>query len=329
MKRCLLLILFCFSILGCGDEGIESVLDPQAAAFAPAAVGTIGPVPPEIQKLLWGDEDLLISQLQDVLDDGVFTDERGREIHDLHGVSCNSFIDDLCLIREQKAHYIKYIDAAGIPIMAGTRINDRFLYAGQHIILTMTSKRPEIREHLQPDSRLGKGFHPTNTPLRRFRVMFFDPFVGAAELPEVKTHRGGRIPVSWCGDQQCVIRVQMSPVTGEEDRLSIQSTFIHEFAHAIHFVMPDLDPTFQGRLEAAYAEAKEKGTFKINLSRGVAEFWAEGAEIWFNEVAVETILDPADGTTWKDIFLEKHPLLYALLDEWFPLTYLGSVDWEF
>ena len=48
----------------------------------------------------------------------------------------------------QKAFYTKYIDAAGIAILANAAVADAHLIEARQVILLLTAKRPELREML-------------------------------------------------------------------------------------------------------------------------------------------------------------------------------------
>ena len=58
---------------------------------------------------------------------------------------------------------------------------------------------------------------------------------------------------------------------------------LHEFAHAIHrFGLNTVDPTFDNRLQIAYAAAIEKGLWQgTYASSDRGEYWAVGTRAWF------------------------------------------------
>ncbi len=63
-----------------------------------------------------------------------------------------------------------------------------------------------------------------------------------------------------------------------------ENILIHEFAHAIHEMgMCTVDPTFDGRLKAAYQHAKTNGLWKGTYAmQNRMEYWAEGTQSWFD-----------------------------------------------
>ena len=81
----------------------------------------------------------------------------------------------------------------------------------------------------------------------------------------------GSRPVS-CAEEN-LLDLKGDPYKGE-------NIFIHEFAHGIHGVLGE---EFNVRLRELYDEAKQSGRFAgYAIEGGVAEFWAEGVQAWFN-----------------------------------------------
>ncbi|MCB1078631.1 MAG: hypothetical protein KDM64_12460, partial [Verrucomicrobiae bacterium] len=68
------------------------------------------------------------------------------------------------------------------------------------------------------------------------------------------------------------------------DPYAAENILIHEFAHTIHQRgLSVVDPSFQGRLEAAFARAKLKGLWKGKYAgTNPAEYWAEAVQSWFD-----------------------------------------------
>ena len=64
-----------------------------------------------------------------------------------------------------------------------------------------------------------------------------------------------------------------------------ESILLHEFAHAIHHMaLVDLDETFDERLKQAYQAAMKAGLWKGKYAASNrAEYWAEGAQSWFDD----------------------------------------------
>ncbi len=291
-KFCALLFVFlCF--LGCGDEGWY--INNEVAPPAPA---TIGAVPPHVAESLWGDLHALVDELSLLLRED---DKLGDEFH---GARWQSMVKRIALILSQQEYYTKYINAGGVAIVGGRDVDDRFFYAAREIVLSMTSKRPEVRAFL--------------THNYGFRMILFNSEWGIASIPEVILVRPLR-PVSgscviddFLLDNYCVASFPFP-----NDHPLFGNTFVHEFAHAMHTVIQRLDATFQERLETAYANAVEFGGYWQAGHYGytdVLEYWAVGVTTWF-----DTVGHPKSSDILGPQFLAKDPLLYALLEEWFPV----------
>ena len=294
-----LLVVFIFvSLLGCGDEGV--VLDGGVAPSAPNQVlpDAIVPVPPDVAELLWGDLHALLDDLTLMLSEDKKLGDKFPEAR-WHGERWHLPLKQICLILEQREHYTKYINAGGVAIIGGRHVDDRFFYAAQEIVLSMTSKRPEVRASLTPNDG--------------FRMILFSTAWGIAEIPEVIPARSSGASLGYCiRDDYCA-----SGVSFYQNKLFFAHSFVHEFAHAMHYVIQGLDATFQARLEAAYANALKVGGFWPEGTYGytdVYEYWAVGVTTWFDTVAhskSSDILAPQ--------FRAKDPRLYALLNEWLPV----------
>ena len=305
---CVLLLVLCFCVFGCGDEGIENTLQSLSVPSAPVA--TITGVPPDIQEMLWGDWDMLLDK---VLESAEF--EKEHDVNDPVATRVN--LRKMCLLLAQRDYYTKYIDAGGIAIMGDSLVKDRFFYAAHEVILAITLERPELREALSP--RTG------------FRMILVDSDFGAVAIPEVDNEFYNLTAgIAFCSGSVdadkyfCVTPVWLDPI--KTDEIWGISILVHEFAHAMHLrAINKLDPTFQDRLETAYAVALETGGVwgqnNVKLT-DVREYWAYGVQDWFFDVTQPDI--PQHHAN----FIEKDPLLYALLDEWLPFTYLAPIKWK-
>lgn len=219
----------------------------------------------------------------------------------------------------QEAFYTKYINAGGIAIIGNAELENKHLLEARQVVLIMTSKYPVLRERLL--SRHG----------RYYLILH-----ASSEIPE--GHKVGRS----LGCCNASIYWKLESVTGychgQLGRFPYElRTFLHEFAHAleseIDLLQPGLvdrawleegihlplnealesNPGFRDRLAHAYNTAYARDTWKgMYANVNYAEYWAEGAEMWFYDIG--------PGRTFEtyEAFFERDPLLAALLDEWFP-----------
>jgi hypothetical protein len=121
-----------------------------------------------------------------------------------------------------------------------------------------------------------------------------------------------------------------NPTTGaEENILGYPGTrywgehiFVHEFAHAIHSAIRDVDPGMASEITAAYEAAREAGLYqRIQGSRHYAmtsagEYWAEGVQWWFHSNYGECLSTENGG--WFEVdspeqFAAYDPVLFELL----------------
>ena len=308
-KHLLQVIALTLFICGCSD-----VLKPlEVIRAAGDAEVAIEPVPAEIANLVWGDEDALRQSMQEILEN-----EPNAPV--------SYFVNKIAMIQEQKAYYQKYIDAGGIAIMGSDFLEDAYFYAARAVVLGMTAKRPELREHLTPireQRPLTNAVGNPRVPRRTFRLILSHPEIEQIDIPEVRSpHR----KLGWCTLDKCLITVQRVSVKNE-----IHTGFlIHEFAHAMHFAINVVDLTFQDRLQAAYdavlgdPESFWYGSRDAAALQSSTEYWAFSADRWFTRFT----LPMGRGERNHARFREGDPLMYALLQEYFDFVYLGEGFYE-
>ena len=189
----------------------------------------------------------------------------------------------------------------------------------------MTSKRPELLKHLTPqrEKRLMSPTGNFGVPRHNFRIVLVLPG-GKPAIPDII--KQDSYPLGWCGIVFCVSTVQENPLYPDNISLGI---FIHEFAHAIHYAIRQIDPTIDERMQAAYAavandvDAYWGGGAPDNAAlENAGEYWAFSVRRWFLRFTLPTGLGESHHTRFR----ERDPLMYALLGEWFDLRYLGGIE---
>jgi hypothetical protein len=171
--------------------------------------------------------------------------------------------------------YTQHRDVHGLPIIASGRVHPMALDEAAFLIEHMIGHRPDVLQAMAD--------HRT-----RYVIMACSEFT--TDIPE---HRD-LYPRSWwdvrarglgatntrpavsCGEENLLAL--------EGDPYSTENILIHEFAHAIHQMgLVDTDPSFNGQLKQAYADALEAdrwaGTY---AATNHFEYWAEGVQSWFN-----------------------------------------------
>ena len=252
----------------------------------------------------------------------------------------------------QRAFYKKYIDAGGIAIIGDADVHDEHFIQARHAILVMTSKHPELISEANPNYYMILTWKLRQIP-HRF-VAYYDhdnpehhenPFWNGHSLvcppDDACYYARDHLPSCHYGPDggYCEGWIFMPLSSDGEplpDHVSARqspflTSFIHEFTHLIHGMFETLDPTFRDQLNAAHERAWELNKFLTNHSRhGILEYWAEAVEIWFYNVGegrekhknvhYEDYVYPEFDD--YEALREFDPLLYDLLDYWFPKVQL-------
>ena len=217
--------------------------------------------------------------------------------------------------------YTRYARAAdGIPVVATDRVRPEAVAEAVWLIDRMLAKRPDVARAI------------ARSPVR-FVVMAHDEFT--TDVPE---HADLKPRAYWDKRARGLGATLARPATscGEENLLcfpgdpySAENILIHEFGHTIHeFGLAQADPTFQERLEAAFALARENGRWKGTYAgTNVVEYWAEGVQGWF---CCNRTRDHQHGEiNSPEALREYDPPLAALLEEVFgaePWCYVRPQD---
>lgn len=326
MKRFYLILLLLLTLCGCADEHLSQPL--EVALFGDGAEdvpeGALGPPPPHIQALLWGDPESVYASTLSILEQYERWKAQG-EGEAFKPVVEHHFEDTLALHGMRRKYYTKYLDADGIAILGNAYIRDQYFYAARELIFEMTSKRPELRKLLaltgEPRENLTGA---TYVPSPWFRMILYSPHQGGTAIPEwFPRHPPG---VGWCGPPYCVapanqivVLTEASPNIGEV-RIHIVNVFIHEFAHAMHYAIRLIDATFDTRLVKAYEEAVENN---MTFSYSPAENFAATAQNWFQDFSYPN--NEYSRQKYAE-FQERAPLMHAMMEEVFDFKNLGYID---
>jgi acetyl esterase/lipase len=171
--------------------------------------------------------------------------------------------------------YAKYVDAGGYPIVASAQVNDYALLEAAYLVDMLLARRPDVRKAMVASgSRLiimGRQEFTTQMPE-------YADFTPKDYWDRRARGLGGSRtdPVCSCAEENVL--------AFPGDPYSTESIVIHEFAHNIHLRgMLNVDPSFDERVEAAYAAAMEQGLWKTKYaSTNRNEYFAEGVQSWFD-----------------------------------------------
>lgn len=174
--------------------------------------------------------------------------------------------------------YEKYVDADGLPILGSKKVSDDALAEAAWIVRKMLAGRKDILDAMAEQNV-------------RAVIMAKDEFT--TDVPE---HSNMKPKLFWDRRARGLGATTRNPVVSgaEENLLTFrrdpypnENIFLHEFSHAIHGTgMNKVDPTFDKRLRAAHKAATERGLWKNTYAAtNPAEYWAEGAQSWFDDNA--------------------------------------------
>ena len=183
--------------------------------------------------------------------------------------------------------YQKHVDAGGIPVLASTKVPDIALLVVRDIINTMLSARSDLRASMIA---------------RNWRTGVIAEVEMTMDIPEYASmKRPGAPPDEPVMQADRDYHANRSrglggnPTTGaEENVLGYPGTryygehiFVHEFAHAIHRAIRDVDPSMAQEIRDAYDAAMGANLYQYEDGRNhyattnANEYWAEGVQWWF------------------------------------------------
>ena len=173
------------------------------------------------------------------------------------------------------AFYTQRASAGGFPIVASAKVNPYALKEAVFLADMMFAKRPDVREAMiHSGARMSIiAWNEFTTDLPEFAHMQPKDFWDARARGT-----GGSATDPYCTS------AEENLLGYPGDPYSTECIFIHEFAHNIHLRgMANADPSFDGRVKAAYDSAMKAGLWKGKYaSVNHHEYFAEGVQSWFD-----------------------------------------------
>lgn len=211
--------------------------------------------------------------------------------------------------------YQKQIDAGGILVVGSAKVSDHALAEAAWIVGRMLEGRQDLVAAMRGN---------------RVRAAVMAASESTTDVPE---HANLKPKLFWDRRARGLGATRANPVVscGEENLLGFpgdpypgENIFVHEFAHAIHGTgLSATDPTFDRRLRAAFSAAIERGLWKNTYAAtNAGEYWAEGAQSWFDDNAPPDALHNDVRTRAK--LKEYDPALAKLCGEVF-----GDREWRY
>jgi hypothetical protein len=255
---------------------------------------------------------------------GLLTAQPRPLIQDYVGANIGAPPADLML----DPFYKKYTDALGIPITSSDIVPDAALLVARDIVIHMLAKRADIREYMAANHyRVGvMAQKEMTTDIPEHRNLK-KPQPNAFNLTEGEKRNYERIAAMtdkqyWDGRARGL--GGRLTTCAEENLLGYPGTryygeniTVHEFSHAIHSAIRQVDPKLAEEILAAYKDAMSKGLWKGQYGEtNQNEYWAEATQTWFwsnfefkgGDKMIQT----------PDDLKEYDPKIYALLSGVYP-----------
>ncbi len=184
------------------------------------------------------------------------------------------------------AFYTQSLSAHGFPITASARVDPYALKEAAYLVDLMLANRPDVRTAMiQSGSRLCILAHDEfTTDLPEWTWLADVPEPSARGIA-AKDYRDARARgMGGSATDPFVSCAEENLLAFPGDPYAAECILIHEFAHNIHLRgMANVDPTFDGRVRAAYDSALAKGLWRgTYASTNHHEYFAEGVQSWFD-----------------------------------------------
>jgi alpha-glucosidase len=209
--------------------------------------------------------------------------------------------------------YAKYIDVAGMPVVAHADVADEALVRVHEIVTHMLAGRPDVTAALVKNRMyliiIGKDQVYTDMPEYR-----------RSPNPEYQNERvrgtGGR-PTSF--GEENVLSLPL-------DRYDDESIAVHEFCHTIDGTLRSLDAGWSERKNAAFRNARDKGLYQdVYAGSNAGEYWAETCQAYFDCQRVNNWNHGPIGT--REQLKAYDPVGYELVRTTFALS--PDQDWRY
>lgn len=218
------------------------------------------------------------------------------------------------LREEYKIHpfYKKHLVIRGIPVIGAEEVTDyAFLECAWTLDHTLAGREKALQSLVSAKVRvgiIGVTQYTMDIPENQ------RPSMTAKGAYHDRRSRGlGGLPMATCAEEN-LLNLRGDPYTRE-------NITIHEFAHTLASAIRRADRAWWDKLTKAYDEAKEKGIYgRSYASTNVQEYWAEGAQCWFDCANPRN----SGGASNREELKAKDEPLAALLTEVY-----GDTAWRY
>lgn len=174
------------------------------------------------------------------------------------------------------AHYQQCVWVGPLPVVGSAKVSPFALREAAWVIGRMLEGRADLLAAMASNQT-------------RLAVMAWNEFT--TDIPE---HQALTPRVYWdrrarglgaTADAPAVSCAEENLLGYPGDPYVAENILVHEFAHAVHEMgLKALDPTFDGRLRAAFQSATNRALWKGTYAgTNHEEYWAEGVQSWFDD----------------------------------------------
>jgi hypothetical protein len=214
--------------------------------------------------------------------------------------------------------YKKTLTINGIPIVGSQRVTDYAFLECAYTLDHMLADSPQRVKDALTKNKVRVGIisvveYTMDIPENQDRNM--QP--AQAAYQDRRSRGLGGLPWATCAEEN-LLNLRRDPYT-------VENITIHEFSHTVAYAMGQVDRAWDKHLRDTYRQAMDEGLFAHSYSAtNEQEYWAEGAQAWFNCAARRKDPSVHSGIWHRQQLKEYDPRLAAILADTF-----GDGPWRY
>jgi hypothetical protein len=215
--------------------------------------------------------------------------------------------------------YTRTLTIDGIPIIGSDKVSDYAFLECAFTLDHMLMESPQKVKDALIAAKVRVGIIavveytmdiPENQSRRRMALL-------QAAFQDRRSRGLGGLPLATCAEEN-LLNLRGDPYTAE-------NITIHEFSHTVASAMRRSDPAWYRQLRDTYDQAMKEGLFASSYSAtNEQEYWAEGAQAWFDCAAQRKDATVHSGIWNRDQLKAYDPRLADILQGIY-----GDGDWRY
>lgn len=220
--------------------------------------------------------------------------------------------DDLRRADDINPFYVRCAVIDGIPIIGSKNVSDyaylECAWTLDHLLSGRTMTLEALRRSKVRVGIIAVTEYTMDIPENQ------EPYMIARAAFNDRRSRGlGGLPLATCAEEN-LLNLRGDPYTAE-------NITIHEFSHTVASAIGEMNPAWYRKLRDVYNAAKKSGNYGNSYaSTNEQEYWAEGAQCWFDCANPKN----AGGASNRAELKAKDPALAELLTEVY-----GDGEWRY